>query len=117
MRFSGGEENMYFVFSLSHLSPAFCVLGFGCLLSTVMFLAEIFVKWIAKDRTVKWSEDRKGRHCEPTTAPLLARLNIQNRISATEKCANLEERNIFILSAKNNLQLKQDDGKKNILTI
>jgi len=39
---------MYFVFSLSHLSPAFCVLGFGYLLSLAVFLAEVFVKWIVK---------------------------------------------------------------------
>jgi hypothetical protein len=71
MRFGDGEENMYFVFSLSHLSPAFCVLGFGYVLSSVVFLAEIIVKWIAKDRTVKWSEVRMGRHCEPKTALLL----------------------------------------------
>jgi hypothetical protein len=56
MRFGDGEEDMYFVFSLSHLSPAFCVLGFGYMLSSAVFFAEIFVKWIAKDRTVKWSE-------------------------------------------------------------
>jgi hypothetical protein len=55
MRFGDGEEDMYFVFSLSHLSPAFCVLGFGHVLSSAVFLAELFVKWIAKDRTVKWS--------------------------------------------------------------
>jgi hypothetical protein len=43
-----GEEGLYFVFSLSHLSPAFCVLGFGYMLSSAVFLAEIFVKWIAQ---------------------------------------------------------------------
>jgi hypothetical protein len=42
------EEDLYFVFSLSHLSPAFCVLGFGYVLSSAVFLAEILVKWIAK---------------------------------------------------------------------
>jgi hypothetical protein len=85
MRFRDGEEDMYFVFSLSHLSPAFCVLGFGYVLSSVVFLAEIIVKWIAKGRTVKWSDVRKGLNCEPKTAPLLTRLDIQNRISATQK--------------------------------
>jgi hypothetical protein len=48
MKFGDGEEDLYFVFSLSHLSPAFCVLGFGYLLSSAVFLAEIFVSWIAK---------------------------------------------------------------------
>jgi hypothetical protein len=42
------EEDLYFVFSLSHLSPAFCVLGFGCVLSSVVFLAEVLVKRIEK---------------------------------------------------------------------
>jgi hypothetical protein len=42
------KEDLYFVFSLSHLSPAFCALGFGYVLSSAVFLAEIFVKWIAK---------------------------------------------------------------------
>ena len=53
MRFGDGENDLYFVFSLSHLSPAFCVLGFGYVLSLAVFLAEIFVKWIAKGRTEK----------------------------------------------------------------
>jgi len=48
MRFDDGEKYMYFVFSLSNLSPAFCVLGFGYVLSFAVFLAEVFVKWIAK---------------------------------------------------------------------
>jgi hypothetical protein len=48
MTVGDGEEDLYFVFSLSHLSPAFCVLGFGYVLSSVVFLAEIFVKWVAK---------------------------------------------------------------------
>jgi hypothetical protein len=48
MKVGDGEEDLYFVFSLFHLSPAFCVLGFGYMLSSAVFLAEIFVKWIAK---------------------------------------------------------------------
>jgi hypothetical protein len=48
MRFGDGAEGLYFVFSLSQLSPAFCVLGFGYVLSSAAFLAEIFVKWIDK---------------------------------------------------------------------
>ena len=41
-------EDLYFVFSLSHLSPAFCVLGFGFVLSSAVFLAEVLIKRIAK---------------------------------------------------------------------
>jgi hypothetical protein len=48
MTVGDGQEDFYFVFSLSHLSPAFCVLGFDYVLSSAVFLAEIFVKWIAK---------------------------------------------------------------------
>ena len=48
MRVGDGEEDLYFVFSLSHLSPAFCVLGFGYLLSSAAFLGEVFIKWISK---------------------------------------------------------------------
>jgi hypothetical protein len=42
-----GADDLYFVFSISHLSPAFVVLEFGYVLSSAVFLAEIFVKWIA----------------------------------------------------------------------
>jgi hypothetical protein len=48
MTVGGGEEDLYFVFSLSHLSPAFRVLGFGYVLSSAAFLAEVLVKRIAK---------------------------------------------------------------------
>jgi len=48
MRVGDGEEDMYFVFSLPHFRPAFCVLGFGYLLSSIVFLAEVLVKRIAK---------------------------------------------------------------------
>jgi hypothetical protein len=70
MAVGDGEEGLYVVFSLSHLSPAFCVLGFGYVLSLAVFLAEIFVKWIAMDGTVKWrmfqsdgTVNRKQRRC------------------------------------------------------
>jgi len=106
-----------FVFSLSHLSPAFCVLGFGYVLISDVFLAEIFFKWISKDITVKWNEVPKRRKFELKTAPLFTRLNIHKRISAKEKCVNFKDRNIFILSEKNNLYLKQDEGNDNILNI
>jgi len=42
------ENDLYFVFSLSNLSPAFTVLASGWLLSAVVFLAEVSVKWISK---------------------------------------------------------------------
>jgi hypothetical protein len=48
MRLVDDENDLYFVFSFSQLSPAFCVLTLGYVLSSVVFLAEIFVKWIAK---------------------------------------------------------------------
>ena len=48
VRFLDDKNDLYFVFSLSHLSPAFSVLAFGCLLSSVVFLAEVSVKWIPK---------------------------------------------------------------------
>jgi hypothetical protein len=41
-----GDENMYFVFSLSHISPAFSVLVFGYVFSAAVFLSEIFFKKI-----------------------------------------------------------------------
>jgi hypothetical protein len=42
------NNEMYFVFSLSHLNPAFCVLAFGCAVSSVVFVAEVIVKRIPK---------------------------------------------------------------------
>jgi hypothetical protein len=48
MRVVDDEKDLYFVFSLSHLKPAFCVLAFDFVLSSVAFLAEVFVKSIPK---------------------------------------------------------------------
>ena len=48
MKVANFEEDLYFVFKLSHLSPAFCVLGFGYVLSLAAFLVEVLVKRIAK---------------------------------------------------------------------
>jgi hypothetical protein len=48
VRFIDHENDLYFVFSLSHLSPAFSVLAFGWLLSSVVFIVEVLVKWIPK---------------------------------------------------------------------
>jgi hypothetical protein len=44
--------DMYFVFSLSHLRPAFLVLGFGHVLSATLFLGELILKWLSKGRTM-----------------------------------------------------------------
>jgi hypothetical protein len=41
-------ENMYFVFSLSHVRPAISVLVFGYVFSVAVFLSEIFFKKIRK---------------------------------------------------------------------
>jgi hypothetical protein len=46
MRVVDDEKDLYFVFSLSNLSPAFCVLAFGYVFSSVVFLAEVFLKSI-----------------------------------------------------------------------
>jgi len=43
VRFLNDENDLYFVFSLSHLSPAFTVFAFGWLLSAVVFLTEVSV--------------------------------------------------------------------------
>ena len=48
MTVGDGAEDLFFVFSLSHLSPQFCVLGLGYVLSSAVFLAEVLVKRIAK---------------------------------------------------------------------
>jgi len=93
------------------------VLGFGYVLNSDVFLAEIFVKWISKDRTVKWNEVPRRWKFEPKRAPLFTCLNTHKRISAKEKCVNFKDRNILILSEKNNFYLNQDEGNDNILNI
>jgi hypothetical protein len=52
------ERELYFVlvFSFSNLSPAFCVLGFAYVLSSVVFLAEAFLRSIPKLRPCAWPE-------------------------------------------------------------
>ena len=42
MRVVDDERELYFVFSLSHLSPAFWALEFGYVLSSAAFLAAHF---------------------------------------------------------------------------
>jgi hypothetical protein len=41
-------SSMYFVFKLSHMGPAFCVLGFGYLFSTIVCIAECLHKRFSK---------------------------------------------------------------------
>jgi len=48
MNVGDGEEDLYFEFSLSHLSPEFCVLGFGYVLISAAVVAKRFFTWIAK---------------------------------------------------------------------
>jgi hypothetical protein len=50
-------RNMYFVFSLSHIAPAFSLLGFGYVCGFVLCLAECFHKRISK-RSYHSSRDR-----------------------------------------------------------
>jgi hypothetical protein len=45
-------SDMYFVFTLTHLRVAFVVLGFGHMLSVVVFVAELICKWLSKRRSV-----------------------------------------------------------------
>ncbi|PNF20715.1 hypothetical protein B7P43_G17653 [Cryptotermes secundus] len=48
MKFDVDGSNMYFVFSLSHITPAFSVLGFGYMCGFILCLAECFHKRITK---------------------------------------------------------------------
>jgi len=51
MRVVDDETELYFVFSLSHFSPAFGFLAFGYVLSSGAFLVEAFLRPIPKFRT------------------------------------------------------------------
>jgi len=50
MRVVDDETELYFVFSLSHFSPAFWLLAFGYVLSSGAFLVEAFLRPIPKFR-------------------------------------------------------------------
>jgi len=99
-RFGDGEEDLYFVFSLSHLSPAFCVLGFGYVLSLAVFLAEIFVELIAKDRTVRWSVVTKRRNCESKNSAIAYTPQHPEKYFYNRICVNFKDNNILNLSAE-----------------
>jgi hypothetical protein len=45
-------NDMYFVFSLTHLNVAFIALGFGYVLSVAVFVAELICNWLSKRRAV-----------------------------------------------------------------
>jgi hypothetical protein len=45
-------SDMYFVFPLTHLRVVFIVLGFGYVLSVVVFVTELICKWLSKRRKV-----------------------------------------------------------------
>jgi hypothetical protein len=52
----GDDKGLYFVFSLSHLSHAFCVLGFGYVLSSAVFLVEILSNGLPSERIERGNE-------------------------------------------------------------
>lgn len=62
MKYDVDGSNMYFVFSLSHIAPAFSVLGFGYICSFLLCLAECFHKRIA---TRSYHSNRVGRKLRP----------------------------------------------------
>jgi hypothetical protein len=53
--------DLFFVFSLSHLMPAFVVLLVGTVLSTVMFIGELTVDCLCKRKEKKNPRIRRGR--------------------------------------------------------
>jgi hypothetical protein len=50
IRFVDDEKDLYFVFALSNLGPAFWILAFGYVLSSAAFLAEPFFRSLPKLR-------------------------------------------------------------------
>jgi hypothetical protein len=49
-RITEAAGDRFFLFSLSHLMPAFVVLLVGTVLSSVVFIAEVIVKCLCKGR-------------------------------------------------------------------
>jgi hypothetical protein len=49
-RFGGAASDMFFVFSVSHVMPAFVVLIVGTVLSSVMFIGELIVNCLCKSK-------------------------------------------------------------------
>jgi len=60
-RFREAAGDMFFVFSLFHLMPAFVALIVGTILSSVMFIAELILNCLCKRRKKKNSRIRRGR--------------------------------------------------------
>jgi hypothetical protein len=44
------DTNTFFVFEISHLSAAFTVLILGYILSCIVFISEIVLKWVSKEK-------------------------------------------------------------------
>jgi hypothetical protein len=60
-RFSEAAGDVFFTFSLSHLTPAFVVLLVGTVLSSAVFIGELFVNCLCKRRMKKKSPVRRVR--------------------------------------------------------
>jgi hypothetical protein len=60
-RFTEAADDMFFVFSLSHLTPAFVVLLVGSVLSLVGFIAELILSCLFKRRIKSNSHIRRVR--------------------------------------------------------
>jgi len=60
-RFSEAAGDKFFVFSVSHLMPAFVVLLVGTVLSSVVFIAEQIVNWLCRRRIKRNSRFRRVR--------------------------------------------------------
>jgi len=60
-RFTEAAGDMFFVFTVSHLMPAFVVLLVGALLSLVVFIVELIVKCLFKRRRKNYSRFRRMR--------------------------------------------------------
>jgi hypothetical protein len=58
-RFTETAGDIFFVFCVSHLMPAFVVLLVGTLLSSVVFIAELFVDCLCKGRRKNYSRFRR----------------------------------------------------------
>jgi hypothetical protein len=60
-RFTETDGDMFSMITLYHLTPAFVVLLVGTVLSSLVFIAEVIVKWLCKRRRKKYSRFRRMR--------------------------------------------------------
>jgi hypothetical protein len=58
-RFTEATGGVPFPFSVSHLTPAFVVLLVGTVLSSLVFIAEVIVKWLCKRKRKNYSRFRR----------------------------------------------------------